>query len=522
VQRQAVRLLLDLDRRDLVLRHRDDLAVTVRHEVLGDDAEPRPDDAPGPAIDAPGPEQVPVWTEADAVPGIAALLEDAADAVAVEQALGWLATADRPGEALAVLRRRARARLGTGSHLAAALVLSATDPDHPAVVDTPELPVLAARAGEVVDVLAGLASRRPLLAPPTDRAGWVDPGVLVDRLLASEAPVPGCDLVQALLRLGGDGRDAALARLRAATVPVTLREAAAVVGYALGADEAPQISTPAWWAAAGCVRSTPAAHPVPAALREPGVGRPPVLRVDWSSTSSRVDGRTWTWWWPSTVPDQPAPLTADHPLAIPVRTDRISDALPTPVEITALALVHPPSTVPLTAVAVAVLNQAAQTATPVGEDLVLDALAAHPGRWDAVTAQVVGLGLSAVRLEVRARAVEVVAAAVPTRLSLPDLVAGLAGCADACVPTRWAAALTDLAGISARAGATVVALLTGLLPRLDRTRRGVGSLVGVLLDESLRAGTPATDPALREWLGGFRGSSVAARAARALLATAEV
>jgi len=52
----------------------------------------------------------------------------------------------------------------------------------------------------------------------------------------------------------------------------------------------------------------------------------------------------------------------------------------------------------------------------------------------------------------------------------------------------------------------------------DRTQRGIGKLLEVFRDESLRLRRPVTDPALRAWLAEFRGSSAAARTARALLA----
>ena len=64
----------------------------------------------------------------------------------------------------------------------------------------------------------------------------------------------------------------------------------------------------------------------------------------------------------------------------------------------------------------------------------------------------------------------------------------------------------------------MIAVLTGLLPRLEHQARGIGSLLAVLLDESLRHARPVTDASLRAWLAGFSGASAAAKAAKALLA----
>ena len=61
-------------------------------------------------------------------------------------------------------------------------------------------------------------------------------------------------------------------------------------------------------------------------------------------------------------------------------------------------------------------------------------------------------------------------------------------------------------------------MLGGLLPRLDPKARGIGALLTVLLDESLRHARPVEDVDLRGWLAGFAGGSAAAKAAKALLA----
>ena len=90
-----------------------------------------------------------------------------------------------------------------------------------------------------------------------------------------------------------------------------------------------------------------------------------------------------------------------------------------------------------------------------------------------------------------------------------------AACAPAIVLTRWARSFADAATL---APAAVIAVLGGLLPRLDPQARGIGALLTVLLDESLRHARPVEDVDLRGWLAGFAGGSAAAKAAKALLA----
>ena len=55
-------------------------------------------------------------------------------------------------------------------------------------------------------------------------------------------------------------------------------------------------------------------------------------------------------------------------------------------------------------------------------------------------------------------------------------------------------------------------------PCLDPKTRGIGSLLTVLLDESLRHAQSVQAADLRGWLAGFTGTSAAAKAAKALLA----
>jgi hypothetical protein len=86
----------------------------------------------------------------------------------------------------------------------------------------------------------------PLLALPTHQGGWIDPRVLVERLLvATEAPAGALDLVLAFLRLAPEHRDEAL--VRAVEVP---GEVGRAFRYALGGSESVGRPEVLWVAAA--------------------------------------------------------------------------------------------------------------------------------------------------------------------------------------------------------------------------------------------------------------------------------
>lgn len=147
--------------------------------------------------------------------------------------------------------------------------------------------------------------------------------------------------------------------------------------------------------------------------------------------------------------------------------------------------------------------------------MVLKALAKHPGEWTPETMQLVAFGMATKRSDLRAQACELFAVAVPSRLDAASAAQGFAACSPAVVLTRWAEALKDVASL---APAALIDLLTLLLPRLDQKERGLGALMSLLLDESLRHSSAVNDAALRDWLGGFKGASAAAKTAKALLA----
>ena len=86
--------------------------------------------------------------------------------------------------------------------------------------------------------------------------------------------------------------------------------------------------------------------------------------------------------------------------------------------------------------------------------------------------------------------------------------------------TRWAHTFEDMAAIDPR---VTLRFLGGLLPHCERTQHGIGKLLGVYAQEYVRVhGTnesPQLSPEITAWLGGFKGSSQAAKHARAILKT---
>ena len=182
-----------------------------------------------------------------------------------------------------------------------------------------------------------------------------------------------------------------------------------------------------------------------------------------------------------------------------------------------LSLISPASTLPLVAVAVPVMHHVMSEVNHAAGPI-LNGLASHPGPWTTETAQVVALGMAAADAGLRTQAAELFAAAVPTRISAAQAAVGFAACHPAVALNRWSASFSDAATIAPIA---VIDLLTHLLPKLPHDTRGVGALLGVLVDESLRHHQAVTNPDLREWLEAFNGSSAAAKAAKAALTLVE-
>ncbi|MFJ3460674.1 DUF6493 family protein [Achromobacter spanius] len=522
VQRAAVKALAKLGRTDLAQQQRDALAPAVAAllpDLAGEDAgaaaaaEATRTAETGLAEGAnsyppsntssglPLPEPLRPWTDADALERYAALLESPADVLEFELALAWLATSGQVAATVAPLAKRARQLAERDAqHYAAALLMAAHDPESPFLpqkywqkttsqvvngewvyenVGEPQplpaaeqsslLPSFITRLREVAGIVQGKEPRRPLLATPTDTQGWVDADVLLARFEAgreSGAPLP-VDLVQALLRVHPEHR-------------------ARVVQATGGAW--PQITD--------------------------------TVRIEWHSRGSstlKADGSPqWVWWSPVVHAEPAEAPTATQPALIPSGPPQHQEGVAAHALVCAeLGLADPASTLPLAAASMEIMNVAAGDEAEHRAPAVLRVLAVHPGAWQPETVQLLALGMASKQAEVRAQAVEVFAAAIPQRVDATVAAQAYAACAPAIVLTRWAASFTDAATL---APAAVIAVLGGLLPRLDPKARGIGSLLTVLLDESLRHAHPVADAEVRGWLAGFSGASAAAKAAKALLA----
>jgi hypothetical protein len=120
---------------------------------------------------------------------------------------------------------------------------------------TGPMTVMEARLKELVDRVL-YQQPAPLLAAPTHTHGWIDPTVLVDRVVAlqaAEQPIPKHDLIQALLRMTPDHRQEACQ-----AVANIHGNVGRVIRWALDGDEQPQRndrSEASLWLAAGRARS---------------------------------------------------------------------------------------------------------------------------------------------------------------------------------------------------------------------------------------------------------------------------
>lgn len=518
VQRATLAALSKLGRTELVAQASGSLSPAVAAELAPVAGTPAAaggaaSQAAPPSASYPLPAAAPVqpFTDDDAVERWAALLETPRDAIEFELGLAWLACPVPAGtpplaERLASLRKRAlKLAERDSAHYPARVLRVVFDSAReflpqtwfqpmssfvrdgeivvkhgelqaqPTAEQSSVLPSFIVRLREVAAILQGRAARRPLLATPTDTHGRVDADVLLQRLAevrrlaeddASAAPLPA-DLQQALLRVPPDTLGRVLAE---------------------------------------------AAIPAPVVTD--------ALRIEWRSRGSetlKADGTPqWVWWDPRIHADPSEQPSSTEPALIPSSPVELWRSYRGTTDLVTheLALVHPPSTLRLTAVGIELLNNTISGEVEHRAAPLLEVLAAHPGAWTAETVQLVALGMSAGQVPLRAQAAELLVAAVPARLGVAQAAQGFADCAPACVPTRWAASFTDAARIDP---GLVVQLLGAMLPRLDRATRGIGALLTVLLDESLRIGAGALSPVLREWLAGFTGASAAAKAAKALL-----
>ena len=341
--------------------------------------------------------------------------------------------------------------------------------------------------------VAGLLARGQcyrLLSTPTDDRGAVNPLVLVRRALDNGgATTLPADLTQALLRVDTEHPDcaAALALVdeREADLPASARIRLALEGAVRRRAEGYLSSLSVTW------EGRPA--------YESRSGKPKVAR----------DGS------PVYAFFTPRVVGADTG-ATGAELGALADIASASGDFTAHRYIYPASVRHF-----AVCLIASQWYVLDSTQLTADcyrALCEHGGRWDSLSAGLLGQAMGEREVESRALGVEALAALVARGdLAFNEAVAGFEAVAHTVKLNRWAQAFQDLGNVDPR---LALDLALALLPGLERGRTGIGQLLGVVTAQYARAQAEGWAPPLGEdlvgWLGLFHGSSQAARYARTL------
>ena len=355
-------------------------------------------------------------------------------------------------------------------------------------LETENMPTLLRE--RIIEV-AGLVERGRhyhLLATPTDDRGAVNPLTLVRRALdnGEAAPLPA-DLTQALLRVDTEHPDCAaalaLVEEREAELPAAARIRLALEGVVRRRVEGYLSSLAVTWEGRPAYES----------------GKPKVAR----------DGSpVYAFYFPRVV-------GADTGATGP-ELGALADIASASGDFTAHRYLYPASVRHF-----AVCLIASQWYVLDSTQLTADcyrALCEHGGRWDSLSAQLLGQAMGEREVESRALGVEALAALVARGdLAFDQAVAGFAAVAHTVKLNRWAQAFGDLGDVDPR---LALDLALTLLPGLERGRTGIGQLLGVVTAQYARAQAEGWAPPLGEecigWLGLFRGSSQAAKYARTL------
>lgn len=341
--------------------------------------------------------------------------------------------------------------------------------------------------------VAGLVERGRryhLLATPTDDRGAVNPLVLVRRALDNgAASLLRADLTQALLRVDTEHPDCAaaleLVEEREAELPAAARIRLALTGAVRRRAESYLSSLSVMW------EGRPA--------YESRSGKPKVAR----------DGSpVYAFYFPRVV-------GADTGATGP-ELGALADIASASGDFTAHRYLYPASVRHF-----AICLLASQWYVLDSTQLTIDcyrALCEHGGRWDSLSAQLLGQAMGEREVESRALGVETLASLVAHGdLTFDEAVAGLRGVQQTVKLNRWAQAFEDLGDVDPR---LTLDLALALLPGLERGRTGIGQLLGVVTAQYARAQAEGWAPPLGEdligWLGLFRGSSQAAKYARTL------
>ena len=345
------------------------------------------------------------------------------------------------------------------------------------------------RIREVTELLAR-GQRYRLLATPTDDRGAVNPLVLVHRALDNgDAPPLPADLSQALLRVDVEHPDCAaalaLVEEREAELPAAARIRLALEGAVRKRAESYLSSLAVTW------EGRPA--------YEPRSGKPKVAR----------DG---------------SPVYAFFtPRIVGLQTGATGAELSVLAQVTGGAGNYSfhRYTYPASVRHFAVCLLASRWNFLDSSGLTADcyrALCEHGGRWDSLSAQLLGQAMGEREVESRALGVEALASLVARGdLSFDEAMVGFAAVAHTVKLNRWAQAFKDLGNVDPR---LALDLALALLPGLERGRTGIGQLLGVVTAQYARAQAEGWAPPLGEelvgWLALFRGTSQTARYARTL------
>ena len=445
---------------------------------------------------------VPMSAE-DVVGRIGVLAQGAEMGLEYEALLAFLASPEFTPDALEPLRPLVR-RLTTrrfgyermlGSLLQIALDGGGEGAESPlaagtAWLESENMPTLMRERIIEVAGLAERGRRYHLLATPTDDRGAVNPLVLVRRALDNGAASPlRADLTQALLRVDVEHPDCAaalaLVEEREAELPAAARLRLALTGAVRRRAEGYLSSLAVTW------EGRPAYHS--------RSGQPKVAR----------DGSpVYAFYFPRVV-------GADTG-ATGLELGALADIASASGDFSAHRYLYPASVRHF-----AVCLIASQWYVLDSTQLTIDcyrALCEHGGRWDSLSAQLLGQAMGEREVESRALGVETLASLVARGdLAFDEAVAGLRGVEQAVKLNRWAQAFEDLGDIDPR---LALDLALALLPGLERGRTGIGQLLGVVTAQYSRAREQGWVPTLGEeligWLGLFRGSSQAAKYARTL------
>lgn len=466
-----------------------------------------PEDDPGeqaPAAFLPPPREVvdlvPMSAE-DVVGRVGVLAQGAQMGLEYEALLAFLASPEFDPSALESLRPLVR-RLTTrrfgyermlGTLLQIALDGGGEGAENPlaagtAWLETENMPTLLRE--RIIEV-AGLVERGRhyhLLATPTDDRGAVNPLILVRRALDNGAasPLPA-DLTQALLRVDVEHPDCAaalaLVEEREAELPAAARIRLALTG----------------------------------AVRRRAEGYLSSLSVTWEGRPYYESGK------PKVARDGSPIYAFFFPRIVGVDTcatghelSALADIASASGDFTAHRYLYP-ALVRHFAVCLLASQWYVLDSTQLTADC-YRALCEHGGRWDSLSAQLLGQAMGEREVESRALGVEALAALVARGdLAFDQVVSGFEAVAHTVKLNRWAQAFGDLGDVDPR---LALDLALTLLPALERGRTGIGQLLGVVTAQYARAQAEGWAPPLGEecigWLGLFRGSSQAAKYARTL------